>query len=112
MATTRYRVTFNGFKVNAETWDDFTNSDGQHDEVFFQSVSKKSRSDGTVIVNGDMSTFTSVVMGDVSSPATLGPAGQGRQRATALVAGWWARRGLDQWGHLPVGVAVDAAAAS
>ena len=72
MASTRYRVTFNGFQVVSETWDDVTNRDGQHDEVFFTSVNKKSKSSGVLVYGGNTSTFTSATMGDVSSPATLG----------------------------------------
>jgi hypothetical protein len=72
MATARYRATLNGFKVVHETWDDALNRDGQHDEVFFQSIAKKTRKDGTVIYNGESSTKTTATMGDISSPGTLG----------------------------------------
>lgn len=85
MAANRYRVTFNGFKVNAETWDSVANDDGQHDDVFFESVNKKSRSDGSVVYNGETSTFVSAVMGDISSPATLGP----RVKAGSAQRPWW-----------------------
>lgn len=72
MAAKRYRVTFNGFRVVSETWDDVSNADGQHDEVFFQSIAKKSQADGTVLYGGATTTKVSATMGDVSSPATLG----------------------------------------
>jgi hypothetical protein len=81
----RYRVTFNGFTVKSETWDDATNTDGQHDEVFFQSVARKTRKDGTVIYNGDMTTKITATMGDVSSPATLGA----RVKAGSAERPWW-----------------------
>lgn len=85
MATSRYRVTFNGFHVNSETWDDVTNSDGQHDDVYFESVHKKTRGDGTVLYGGTSSKFVSQVMGDVSSPSTLGF----RIKAGSARRPWW-----------------------
>jgi hypothetical protein len=87
----RYRVTFNGFHVVSETWDDFTNTDGQHDEVFFQSVNKKLKRDGTVIYGGDTATFTTPVMGDISSPSTLGL----RIKAGSAQRPWWQGGGFD-----------------
>jgi hypothetical protein len=85
MASTRFRVTFNGFTVVSETWDDATNTDGQHDEVYFTSVNKKLKSNGAVVYGGDTNTFVSATMGDVSSPATLGR----RIKAGSAQRPWW-----------------------
>ncbi|MEJ2862555.1 hypothetical protein [Actinomycetospora flava] len=82
MSTNRYRVTFNGFHVVSETWDDALDIDGQHDEVYLVCVNKKSRRDGTIVYGGAGSTFVSATLGDISSPSTLGPrvkAGTARQ---------------------------------
>lgn len=91
MASTRFRVTFNGFTVISETWDDATNTDGQHDEVFFKSVNKKAKSNGTIVYGGDSNTFVSATMGDVSSPATLGR----RIKAGRAQRPWWQGGGFN-----------------
>jgi hypothetical protein len=60
--TGKYRATINGFTCVAETWDDATNVDGQHDEIYFLTNTKVIKSDGTVRVNSDSPSMT---MGDV-----------------------------------------------
>ena len=83
MTANRYRVTWNGLQCVTETWDNVTNADGQHDEVFFRCEKKKAKSNGTIVYGGSTSSpFVSATMGDNSSPATLGPrvqAGSARQ---------------------------------
>jgi hypothetical protein len=91
MATTRYRVTFNGFTVVSQSWDTALEEDGRGDETWFQSVNKKSRKDGTIIYGGDTSTFVSAVMGDVSSPSTLGR----RIKAGSAQRPWWQGGGFE-----------------
>ena len=85
MLSTRFRVTFNGFSVVTETWDDITNTDGQHDEIYFKSTNKKLNSTGAIIYGGATNTFISATMGDISSPATLGR----RIKAGSATRPWW-----------------------
>jgi hypothetical protein len=49
MPTQRYRVTINGFRCNAETWDDALNWDGKADEVFISSSVKYVNREGQVL---------------------------------------------------------------
>ena len=53
MLATRFRATLNGFRVVSETWDDLTNSDGQHDEIYFKWAGKKLKSDGAIVYGGN-----------------------------------------------------------
>ncbi|MGD9526377.1 hypothetical protein [Pseudonocardia sp.] len=85
MSSTRYRVTFNGFHVVSETWDDVLNIDGQHDEVYFVASARKTRRDGTAVYGGTGSTFVSATLGDTSAPALLGP----RVKAGSARQPWW-----------------------
>ncbi|MFE5870373.1 hypothetical protein ACFQ6V_17260 [Streptomyces roseifaciens] len=62
MSVGTYRVAINGFACVSETWDDALNWDGQHDEVYFRTLTKVARKDGTIVAVSDDSSMT---MGDV-----------------------------------------------
>ncbi|GGW96135.1 hypothetical protein GCM10010297_17510 [Streptomyces malachitofuscus] len=62
MAAGTYRVAINGFTCVSETWDDALNWDGQHDEVYFRTLTKVVSKDGSVVATSDDSSMT---MGDV-----------------------------------------------
>jgi hypothetical protein len=75
MNTGRFRVTVNGFRVNAQTWDDALNWDGWGDEVFFKSSARVVNADKS---EGDQYDRTTAVMGDTSAYAPKVWAGTGK----------------------------------
>ncbi|MFD7998541.1 hypothetical protein [Streptomyces mirabilis] len=62
VAVGAYRVAINGFSCVSETWDDALNWDGQHDEVYFRTLTKVVSKDGSIAATSDDSSMT---MGDV-----------------------------------------------
>jgi hypothetical protein len=62
MGEGNYRLSINGFTCMAETWDDFLNWDGQHDEVYFRVSTRVAKKDGTIVATSE---DASMVMGDV-----------------------------------------------
>jgi hypothetical protein len=63
MPSGRYRVSVNGFRCGAETWDDALNWDGKHDEVQISTSCKYVDKNGQVIYKVEK---TSPVMGDTN----------------------------------------------
>jgi hypothetical protein len=61
MSSQRYRVTINGFRCNAQTWDDALNWDGKADEVFISTSVKYANKDGKILFQTQTQ---SPVMGD------------------------------------------------
>ncbi|MET7889191.1 hypothetical protein [Streptomyces avermitilis] len=62
MAVGTYRAAINGFTCVSETWDDALNWDGQHDELYFRTLTKVVSKDGSIVATSDDSSMT---MGDV-----------------------------------------------
>lgn len=71
----RFRVTVNGFRVNAQTWDDALNFDGWGDEVYFKSSARGVNADKTEVAYEDRTTS---IMGDTSAYAPKVKAGTGK----------------------------------
>jgi hypothetical protein len=63
MASGRYRVVVNGFTVQAETWDDATEGDGKHDEVYVTASAQVFGRDGKALYSNQPS---SPVLGDTN----------------------------------------------
>jgi hypothetical protein len=64
MDSGRYRVTVNGFKVLAETWDDVFEWDGKRDEVYISAIVRKLDRDGNVQY---ASSDATPVLGDINN---------------------------------------------
>jgi len=77
MLSGRYRVAINGFRVQAETWDDVWQWDGKHDEVFVSTAVSVLSKDGTEILHSQP---TSPVMGDTYNQAGRIQAGSAGDR--------------------------------
>lgn len=63
MPGARYRIIVDGFRVNAETWDDALNRDGRLDEVFISTSFKLAGPDGNISYQNQPQTPT---MGDTN----------------------------------------------
>lgn len=76
-----YKVSVNGFRCIAETWDDALNRDGQHDEIRILVANKYVDKNGNTITSDERS---SAVMGDIQNPAVTVQVGN--------ASGFWGRR--------------------
>lgn len=65
MPTQRYRITADGFRCNAPTWDDAGQWDGKGDEVFISTSGKYVDKAGSIL--SDSSPLASRTMGDTNN---------------------------------------------